>query len=145
MTSRLLAALLIVLLMGAPAAAQQEKPVPKDSVRISIPGCSKGVVFTVMESPEHASRSSIPPGRRFRLAGPKALLNDIKNQEGGMIEVTGLIRKGQLDQSGVSLGGGVRLGPGPSPLGGVASNPNFNQIVLDVEGWRALAGTCPGR
>ena len=97
-----------------------------------------------MESPEHESRSSIPPGRRFRLAGPKALLNDIKNQEGGMIEVTGLIRKGQLDQSGVSLGGGVR------PAGALAprrrgQQPNFNQIVLDVEGWRALAGTRPGR
>ena len=136
---------LLALLLGAPAAAQQEKPVPRDSVRISIPGCSKGVVFTVMESPEHESRSSIPPGRRFRLAGPKTLLKEIRDEEGTMIEVTGLVRKGQLDPSGVSLGGGVRVGPGPSPLGGVANNPNFNQIVLDVEGWRALGGSCPGR
>lgn len=136
---------LLALLLAAPAAAQQEKPVPRDSVRISIPGCSKGVVFTVMESPEHESRSSIPPGRRFRLAGPKTLLKEIRDEEGTMIEVTGLVRKGQLDPSGVSLGGGVRVGPGPSPLGGVANNPNFNQIVLDVEGWRALGGSCPGR
>ena len=30
----------------AGTAAQQEKPVPKDSMRISIPGCAKGVMFT---------------------------------------------------------------------------------------------------
>jgi len=125
--------------------AQQEKPVPKDSVRISIPGCSKGVVFTVMPSPEHESRSSVPPGRRFRLAGPKALLKEIRDGEGSMIEVTGLIRKGQLDPGGIAIGGGVRVGPAPSPLGGVGRNPNFNQIILDVEGWRPLAGECPTR
>ena len=27
-------------------AAQEPKPVPKDSVRISIPGCTKGYIFT---------------------------------------------------------------------------------------------------
>ena len=131
--------------LAGSAMAQQEKPVPKDSMRITIPGCSKGTAFTVMESPEHESRSSVPPGRRFRLAGPKALLNEIKSSEGTMVEITGLIRKGQLDQGGVAIGGGVRVGPAPSPLGGVGRDPNFNQIILDVEGWRALAAECPSR
>jgi hypothetical protein len=134
----------LVVGLAGPAAGQQEKPVPKDSMRITIPGCSKGTAFTVMESPEHESRSSVPPGRRFRLAGPKALLNEIKSGEGTMIEVTGLIRKGQIDQSGVPIGGGVRIGPTPSPVGGTAGrDPNFNQIILDVEGWRPLAADCP--
>src|SRR6187549_713285 len=79
---------------------QQEKPVPKDSIRITIPGCSKGTVFTVMESPEHESRSSVAPGRRFRLAGKKDVLADVKKAEGQMIEITGLIRKGQQDPTG---------------------------------------------
>jgi hypothetical protein len=136
---------LVVGLAGS-AVAQQEKPVPKDSMRITIPGCSKGTAFTVMESPEHESRSSVPPGRRFRLNGPKALMNEIKSNEGTMIEITGLIRKGQLDPSGVPIGGGVRIGPTPSPIGGTAGrDPNYNQIILDVEGWRALAGECPSR
>lgn len=140
------ALLIIVFTVGlAGVATAQEKPVPADSLRISIPGCSKGVVFTVVRSPEHESRSSVAPGRRFRLAGPKKLLDEIKAWEGAVIEVTGLIRKGQLDESGVPIGGGVRIGPGPSPLGGAGKNPNFNQIVLDVEGWRALTGECPGR
>jgi hypothetical protein len=134
----------LVLVVGlAGLAAAQEKPVPKDSMRIAVPGCSKGVVFTVTESPEHESRSSVAPGRRFRLSGPKNLLKEIKDREGGLIEVTGLIRRGQMDQSGVPIGGGVRVGPGPAMGGSMGRDPNFNQIVLDVEGWRSLPGDCP--
>ena len=124
----------------AGVAGQQEKPVPKDSIRISIPGCAKGTVFTVMESPEHESRSSVAPGRRFRLSGKKDVLKEIKTAEGQMIEITGLIRKGQLDPGG----GRVRITPGPmSGSSSVGSNPNYEQVILDVEGWRPLAADCP--
>jgi hypothetical protein len=129
--------------LGVVASAQQEKPVPKDSVRISIPGCAKGVMFTVTESPEHESRSSVAPGRRFRLAGKKELLKEIRDREGSMIEVTGLILKGQIDQSGVPIGGNVRISPGPAPGSAVGANPNYAQNILDVEGWRQLAADCP--
>jgi hypothetical protein len=133
----------LALVVGLAAmAAAQEKPVPKDSIRISIPGCSKGIMFTVTESPEHESRSSVPPGRRFRLSGKKELLKEIRAREGGLIEVTGLIRKGQVDQAGVNLGGGVSVSPGPmgAPMG---RDANFTQVILDVEGWRPLIGDCP--
>lgn len=135
-------ALVAVLLLVA-SAAQQEKPVPKDSMRISVPGCTKGVVFTVMPSPEHESRSSVAPGRRFRLAGKKEILKEIRDREGTMIEITGLIKRGQEDRSGVRVGGNVRIAPGPTPGSAVGANPNFSQIILDVEGWRQLAGECP--
>ena len=105
--------------------AQQEKPVPKDSVRISIPGCAKGVMFTVTESPEHESRTSLAPGRRFRLAGKKELLKEIREREGTMIEVTGLILKGQIDQSGVAIGDKVRISPGPAPGSAMGGNPEL--------------------
>ena len=134
----------VVLVAGLAAgvAGQQEKPVPKDSIRISVPGCSKGTAFVVMESPEHESRSSVPPGRRFRIAGKKEMLKEIKGAEGQMIEITGLIRKGQMD-TGVSVGG-VRISPGPmSNSGSVGANPGYEQIILDVEGWRPLGGDCP--
>jgi hypothetical protein len=123
------------------AVAAQEKPVPKDSMRISIPGCSKGTAFLVMESPEHETRSDVKPGRRFRLSGKKDVMKEIKQAEGQMIEVTGLIRRGQMEQ-GVAIGG-VRVSPGPTPGSNVGSNPNYDQIILDVEGWRPLAGDCP--
>ena len=129
--------------LAAGAAAQQqqqEKPVPKDSIRITIPGCSKGTAFTVMESPEHESRSSVAPGRRFRLAGKKDVMNEIKTAEGQMIEITGLIRKGQMDPTG----GRIKITPGPmSGNTSVGSNPNYEQVILDVEGWRPLAADCP--
>ena len=125
----------------------QEKPVPKDSIRISIPGCSKGQMFTVTASPEHESRSTVEPGRRFRLAGPKAILNEIKEREGSMIEVTGLVRKGQVDQRGVAIGDNVRVRPGGAPVAGnpgsIGRDPNYDQVILDVEGWRQLVGECP--
>lgn len=145
--NRMTVAVMTVLLVAGPrGGTAQEKPVPKDSMRITIPGCAKGVAFTVMDSPEHESRSSVPPGRRFRLSGKKALLNDLKRAEGQMIEVTGLIRRGQMNQGGVSVGGGVSLGPGPSPLGGMAGrDANYTQVVLDVEGWRPLPADCPSR
>ena len=133
----------LALVVGLAAmAAAQEKPVPKDSIRISIPGCPKGVMFTVTESPEHESRSSVPPGRRFRLSGKKDLLKEIKEREGGLIEVTGLIRKGQVDQTGVALGGGVSISPGPTG-GSMGRDPSYSQVILDVEGWRPLVGDCP--
>ena len=107
---------LVIAVLGAGVLAQ-EKPVPKDSMRISIPGCVRGQMFTVTRSPEHESREIVEPGRRFRMVGPKALVNDIKRREGSMIEITGLVRKGQLDQRGVAIGGGVRVSPGPPAAG----------------------------
>ena len=34
-------------LLGGSLLAQETKPVPKDSVRVSVPGCTKGYIFTV--------------------------------------------------------------------------------------------------
>jgi hypothetical protein len=127
-------------LVAGIAGQQPEKPVPRDSIRISIPGCAKGTVFTVMESPEHESRSSVAPGRRFRIAGKRDVLKEIENAAGQMVEITSLIRKGQLDPTG----GRVKITPGPmSGSSSVGSNPNYEQVILDVEGWRPLAAHCP--
>ena len=35
-----------VAVLSGPLVAQEEKPVPEDSVRVSIPGCAKGRIFT---------------------------------------------------------------------------------------------------
>src|SRR5688572_33181585 len=104
----------LLLSIGVSLGAQEERPVPKDSVRVSIPGCSKGSAFVVTESPEGERTSlEIKPGRRFRLTGKKDLLNEIKAREGYMIEVTGLVRKNDLESTGITLGGGrVRIGGG---------------------------------
>ena len=140
-------ALILAAIVGV-SAQETEKKVPKDSTRISIPGCSKGSAFVVTASPE-AERTSteIATGRRFRLTGQKSLLNEIKAHEGTIIEVTGIIKKSDLNgPGGISLGGGrVRIGGGPpqDPVGGVGHAPQSGNATLDVEGWRPLGESCP--
>jgi len=67
--------LLALALFSASVLQAQERKIPKDSSRISIPGCAKGRTFIVAQSPEHEPvRSDVEPGRRFRLSGPKKVL-----------------------------------------------------------------------
>jgi hypothetical protein len=139
----------VIILATVIGVSAQERKVPKDSTRVSIPGCSKGSAFVVTASPE-AERTSteIVSGRRFRLAGPKDVLNEIKKREGTIIEVTGIVKKSDLTESGWRVGGGrVRIGGG-SPqdpiLGGPGRAPMSGVAILDVEGWRPLGESCPG-
>ena len=75
--------------------------------------------------------------------GP-AIMKEIKAHEGSMIEITGLMKKGQYKPDGVGIGGGVRIAPAPGPSsGGMAPAPYVEQIFIDVEGWRPVVGDCP--
>jgi hypothetical protein len=125
-------------------AAQENKPAPKDSVRVMIPGCTKGFVFTAgPRTQDQPGSVNIPDGMHLRMNGPKKIMTEIKAHEGSMIEITGLMKKGQYEPGGVGIGGGVRIGPGPSPTGGsLAGNPGVSQVFIDVEGWRPIAGEC---
>ena len=122
-------------------AGQEKKPVPKDSVRVAIPGCTKGYIFTAgPRTLEEPGNFEIREGMHLRMNGPKKLLNEIKAHEGSMIELTGLMKKGQFNE-GVNVGGGIRISPGPNGVGGGMS-PATNQIQIDVEGWRQIEGAC---
>lgn len=143
------AAALVAAIIVAPAAAQ-EREVPKDSARVSIPGCARGRSFIVMprETIEPV-RSDVQPGRRFRLSGPKKLLGEIRKVEANYVEVTGLVRKAQLNPpQGIAIGGGrVRIGGGPVNRDPTQSDPRrdprYNEVVIDVESWRPLPEACP--
>jgi hypothetical protein len=137
--------MMVALACGALAHAQ-ERDVPKDSTRVSIPGCARGRNFIVGSRPDEPVRSDIQPGRRFRLSGQKAMLEAIKKQEGNMVEVTGLVRKSQLaGPGGVSTAGGrVRIGGG-SPVqatGDPGRTVNYSEAILDLESWRPLPDSC---
>jgi hypothetical protein len=127
--------------------AQEKKPVPKNSVRVSIPGCTKGYVFTVgPRTVDQPGSVNVPEGMHLRMNGPKDLIKQIKAHEGSMIEITGLMKKGQYDPRGVGIGGGIRISPGAAPSGGMGPGaPAADQPQIDVEGWRAAAGDCPAR
>lgn len=139
----IIAAGVVIALAGA--ALAQEKPVPKDSERIFVPGCSRNRTFVVGErQKDQPGRTDLEPGTRLRMNGKGPLLDEIRKHEGTLIEITGLVRKSDLDPAGVSLGGGVRVAPAmPPSSGSVGRAPNINQIIIDVEGWRPLVGTCP--
>ena len=142
-TILMLAALAVT--SGRPA-AQERKPVPNDSVRISIPGCTKGYIFTAgRRTVDEPGSVSVPEGMHFRMNAPKKLIGEIKAQEGSMIEITGITKKGQLKPDGVAIGGGVRVGPGPAFGSGGLGSPVAGQIGIDVEGWRPIEGHCPSR
>src|SRR5262245_61457155 len=107
-------AVTVVCFAGA-VRAQEGRKVPSDSARIAISGCAKGRGFVVGFPSDHEpTQTDIAPGRRFRLNGPKDVLDDIKKREGRMIEVTGLVRKTALEgPGGIPLAGGrVRIGGG---------------------------------
>ena len=135
--------MIVAAALTAGIAAQEPKPVPKDSVRVSIPGCTKGYIFTVgRRTADEPGSVTVPDGTHYRMNGPKKLIGEIKAQEGSMIELTGITLKGQYLPGGVAIGGGVRVGPGPS--GGLGS-PVAGQLSIDVEGWRPIDGRCPSR
>ena len=137
-----------VAVLSAPLAAQENKPVPKDSARVFIPGCTKGLIFTAgRRTEDQPGRGDIPEGMHIRMNGPKKLMTEIKAHEGSMIELTGLMKKGQNRPDGVSVGHGVRIMPGASPTSGgsLSVDPNVGQSFIDVEGWRPIVGDCPSR
>jgi len=125
-------------------AQDDKKPVPKDSARVSVAGCSKDYIFTAGPRAEDQGGTVVPEGTHLRMNGPKKLINDIKAHEGTRVEITGLIRKGQYAQQGMPIGGGVRIGPGPAGGVGVTAGMGGNStpVMIDVEGWRQIAGEC---
>jgi hypothetical protein len=143
------AAILAIALAAAASAvpsAQEEKPVPKDSMRVYVAGCTKGQVFTAGPRTEDPPSSlEIREGMHLRMNGPKKLMSEIKAHEGSMIGITGLMKKGQYMPGGVSVGGGVRISPGTSGGVGATGGPYVEQAFIDIEGWRPIAGTCPSR
>ena len=136
-----------VAVLSGPLVAQENKPVPKDSVRVFIPGCTKGSIFTAgRRTQDQPGSVDIPEGMHLRMNGPKKMMAEIKAHEGSMIEITGLMRRGQYKPDGVGIGGGVRVTPGPAPMGGsLPGTPIVGQILIDVEGWRPAVGDCPSR
>ncbi len=126
-------AVLIVaaIVFGGTLAAQERKPVPKNSVRVTIPGCTKGYIFTAApRTVDEPGSVYIPPGMHLRMNGPKDTMAEIKAHEGSMIAITGIMKKGQLDPTGVGVGGGhdhAWAGPDGRPTGKPGWESDFHR------------------
>lgn len=131
---------------SGPLAAQDVKKVPNDSIRVIVPGCTSGRVFTAgPRTEDQVGRSGVPEGMHLRMNGKKDLLAEIEAHEGQMVQITGLIKKGQYNQPGIPIGGGVRITPG---LGGGNGGraPSYSSApvnYIDVESWQPAPGNCP--
>jgi hypothetical protein len=142
----LMIAALVVL--GSIPLTAQEREVPKDSARLVLQGCAKGRTFIVGPRTEHSPGNlEIEPGRRFRLNGSRRILDEIKKREATMVEVTGLVRKSQVSgPGGISIAGGrIRIGGAMPQDRNPTRNAAYNEVVIDLEGWRSLAESCPDR
>src|SRR5262245_25417325 len=125
----------------------QERPVPKDSLRLSMSGCAHGRVFTVGRDPNHESRGyELEEGMKLRLEGPKDVLNEIKKNEHLMVDIVGIMKQSDTVQPGVGLAGGkVRITPVMPNGRQTAGNPGPQVPVVDVESVRLLTSSCPKR
>jgi hypothetical protein len=140
--------LLVALLLAAPQdrtePAPQEKPrVPKDSIELTVIGCLKGRALTTVENRQADVESGPFVGARtFRLAGKKPVMDEVKRQDGHLVEVVGIVKRADLDEQGVKVGR-VTIGPG-SPASGTRSipSPAENVAVMDVESLRMRAESC---
>ena len=133
--------------VAAPAA--QEKPLPKNEVRVQIPGCAYDRTFISGSAPAGEPVGSIAEGRRFKMSASKDLLASITKQVPSMIEITGRIRRTDLDDTrGLPVGGGFRVGGGrPQAPTSSGSRPDigYNEVQIDVESFRLLPDSCPRR
>ena len=139
--------LLLVLLLAAPqdrTEPTQEKPrVPKDSIELTVIGCLKGRVLTTVENRQADVESGPYVGARtFRLAGKRAVMDEVKRQDGHLVEVVGIVKRSALDDKGTKVGP-VTVGPA-SPVGGSRAipSPADNVPVMDIESVRMRAESC---
>ena len=144
---RITAAIVVMVVAFGGALAAQEKPVPKDSMRVTVPGCAKGAVFTAAARTEdQLGRADIPEGARLRINAPKKLRAEIKAHEGQMIQITGLMKKGQYNETGIPVGGGVRVTPGTGGVSVGRPSPTVGSVnYIDIESWQPAPGDCPSR
>ena len=145
------AALLGILLPFAASAQQppETKPVPSDSVEIATTGCLKGRVFTATEPPEDNMRKGPNvTGRSFRLAGPKDLMSIVKEHDGDLVQVVGIIRRSDAGPAGPS----ARIGNTKVTIGAPRSGDPMQSArqpisdgiaVMDASSVRFLSDTCP--
>jgi hypothetical protein len=137
------------LLASAAVLAQEPKPVPKDSVEVTARGCLKGRVFTGTGQPENEGvvRGPDVTGRHFRVSGPRDVMNVVKQNDGHLVEVVGIVRKAALDDQGIGMKvGGARVvigapGQDPTRMNAPTSAPSVPAMDLVVV--RYLADRCP--
>jgi len=156
MTSWTLALLLAAATVAAPThavtgahggAPQEPKPVPKDSVEVVATGCLKGRAFTATVPREDGvERGPNVSGRTFRVAGRKDVMKLVKEHNGRLVEVVGIVRRTALAEPPGARVGNTRITVGGSnTMSGRGSMPIANVAVMDLSALRLVSEHCPIR
>ena len=134
----------LLLALTMPQEPRQEKPrVPEDSVELTVIGCLRGRVLKTTDRREEDVESSPYVGERtFRLAGKKDVMKTVEQHDRRLVEVVGIVRRADLDDKGVTVGG-ITISGGP-PVAGRPPGPGANLPVMDVESVRLRANSCTG-
>lgn len=137
---------LLLALLSSPQENQQEHPkVPKDSIMLVVTGCLKGRVLAVSDVRQTDTQSGpIVRSKSFRVAGKKDIMKEVKEHDGHLVDVTGIVKKSALIEPGIKVGKSVTIGGGPPVAGSGGTTPIPNEYipVLDAESVRVRATNC---
>ena len=136
---------IVAFVCAAPNPFQERPRIPKDSIEIHVIGCLKGRLLKASDiryvdtqtGPDVASRS-------FRLAGSREVMRDVKQQDGRLVEATGLVKRSALDDRGVKVGGQVTVEGGPPVSRSGIPSVADAVPVMDVSSVRQRAASCGG-
>jgi hypothetical protein len=122
----------------------QEKPkIPKDSIELTVVGCLTGRALKTVSNRQADVESAPFVGERtFRLAGKKELMNEVKRQNGHLVEVVGVVKRSDLDERGIKAGR-VTIAGGP-PVASTHQIPSAadNVAVMDATSIRMRSSSC---
>lgn len=140
-----LLASLTVLSAAVPSSPQEKPRVPKDSIEIVVIGCLTGRALRASDV-KFVDTSSGPDvrSRTFRVAAKKEVMKEIEKENGHLVEVTGIVKRSALDDTGVKIGSRVEISGGsPVSRPGIPS-PADSVPVMDVSSIRTRASSCGG-
>jgi hypothetical protein len=126
-----------------PAARQERPRVPSDSVEVVVIGCLTGRALKTADV-KYVDTQSGPDvrSRTFRVAAKREVMKEIEKENGRLVEVTGIVKRSALDDTGVRVGGRVEIGGGsPVSRSGIPSVAD-SVPVMDVSSVRARASSC---
>jgi hypothetical protein len=111
--------LLVIALAPQDTEKQPEKKIPSDSVEIVASGCLKGRVFTAtgQRVGENVSRGPDVTGRSFRLAGPRDVMDVVKDHDGDYVEVVAWCASRRSRTTHPASASAIRVWPSASVRG----------------------------
>jgi hypothetical protein len=148
-----LSCLVLAGVLATPAPAQETKKPDDRSAEVVLRGCGNGRVLVPMLIEGNVPTPVALIGRPVRLNGKRALIREIEKQKSRLIEVTGLVRRSDMQPEGPStVVGNTRVTVGGSsptsrdPLRADPMRQAMTSVVhMDVTGFRVLEDACPAR